>query len=66
MRKFIAAVKHGEYAGSAEQLINLTYNLDLYELYSAQKAEEYSLWLVDEFLDMELPERARDFFDFEA
>lgn len=66
MGKFIAAVEHGEYAGSAEQLINLTYNLDRYELYPAQNAEEYGLWLVDELSAMELPEKARDFFDFEA
>ena len=66
MEKFIAAVKHGEYAGSAEQLINLTYNLDRYELYPVQNAEEYGLWLVDELAAMELPEQARDYFDFEA
>lgn len=66
MGKFIAAVEHGEYAGSAEQLINLTYNLDRYELYPVQNAEEYGLWLVDELSAIELPEKARDFFDFEA
>ena len=66
MGKFIAAVEHGEYAGSAEQLINLTYNLDRYELYPVQNAEEYGLWLVDELAAMELPEQARDYFDFEA
>ena len=66
MEKFIAAVEHGEYAGSAEQLINLTYNLDRYELYPVQNAEEYGLWLVDELAAMELPEQARDYFDFEA
>ena len=66
MEKFIAAVEHGEYAGSAEQLINLTYNLDRYELYPVQNAEEYGLWLVDELAAMELPGQARDYFDFEA
>lgn len=66
MGKFIAAVEHGEYAGCAEELINLTYNLDHYELYPVQNAEEYGLWLVDELSAMELPEKARDFFDFEA
>ena len=64
--KFTAAVEHGEYASSAEDLINLTYNLDRYELYPVQNAEEYGLWLVDELLTMELPEQARDYFDFEA
>lgn len=66
MGKFIAAVEHGEYAGSAEQLINLTYNLEHYELYPVWTPEEYGLWLVDELSAMELPEKARDFFDFEA
>ncbi|MDE6261481.1 MAG: antirestriction protein ArdA [Oscillospiraceae bacterium] len=64
--KFTAAVEHGEYANSAEDLINLTYNLDHYEIYPVQNAEEYGLWLVDELLTMELPEQARDYFDFEA
>ena len=66
MGKFIAAVEHGEYASSAEQLINLTYNLDRYELYPVQNAEEYGLWLVDELMALQLPEQARDYFDFEA
>lgn len=64
--KFTAAVEHGAYANSAEDLINLTYNLDHYEIYPVQNAEEYGLWLVDELLTMELPEQARDYFDFEA
>lgn len=39
--KFTAAVEHGEYADSLEDLINLTYNLDRCELYPVQNAEEY-------------------------
>lgn len=66
LMKFSAAVGHGEYASTAEDLINLTYNLDHYEIYPVQNAEEYGLWLVDELMTMELPNQARDFFDFEA
>lgn len=66
LMKFTAAVEHGEYASSAEELINLTYNLDHYELYPVQNAEEYGLWLVDELMVLQLPEQARDYFDFEA
>ena len=66
LMKFTAAVEHGEYASSAEELINLTYNLDHYELYPVQNAEEYGLWLVDELMTLQLPEQARDYFDFEA
>lgn len=66
LMKFTAAVEHGEYASSAEELVNLTYNLDHYELYPVQNAEEYGLWLVDELMALQLPEQARDYFDFEA
>ena len=66
LMKFTAAVEHGEYASSAEELINLAYNLDHYELYPVQNAEEYGLWLVDELMVLQLPEQARDYFDFEA
>ena len=59
-------MKHREYANSAEELINLTCNLDHYELYPIQSAEEYGLWLVDELMTLQLPEQARDYFDFEA
>ena len=64
--KFTAAIAHGEYASSPEDLINLTHNLDRYELYPVQNAEEYGLWLVDELLALEVPEQVRDYFDFEA
>lgn len=66
LMKFTAAVEHGEYASSAEELINLTFNLDHYEIYPVQNAEEYGLWLVDELMALQLPEQARDYFDFEA
>lgn len=66
LMKFTAAMEHGEYASSAEELINLTFNLDHYELYPVQNAEEYGLWLVDELMALQLPEQVRDYFDFEA
>jgi len=66
LMKFSAAIEFGEYASSAEDLINLTHNLDRYEIYPVQNAEEYGLWLVDELFAMELPEQVRDYFDFEA
>lgn len=66
LMKFTAAVEHREYANSAEDLINLTYNLNHYEYYPVYNAEEYGLWLVDELMTLQLPEQARDYFDFEA
>lgn len=66
LMKFTAAVEHGEYASSAEDLINLTHNLDRYELYPVQNAEEYGRWLIDELRAIELQEQALDYFNYES
>lgn len=65
--KFAAAMTHGEYAGNLQDLINLTQNLDCYELYPSVKSEEeYGYFLIDELHTMQLPEEAKHYFDFEA
>ncbi len=65
--KFAAAVCHGEYADNLQDLINLTYNLDCYSLYATvQTPEEYGRWLIEELQTIQLPEQARDYFDYEA
>ena len=62
---FAAAVRHGEYAGSMQDLINLTYNLDCYELYPEVKTyEDYGRLLVDTGREFTLSENARYYFDF--
>lgn len=62
---FTAAVRHGEYAGSMQDLINLTYNLDCYELYPEVKTyEDYGRLLVDTGRDFTLSENTRYYFDF--
>ncbi len=66
LMKFTAAVEHREYASSPEELINLTYNLDRYEFYPVQNAEEYGRWLIDELETIQLPEQALNYFDYEA
>lgn len=66
LMKFAAAIEFGEYASSAEDLINLTHNLDRYELYPVQNAEEYGNWLIDELQAIKLPEEALDYFDYES
>ena len=38
--KFTAAVSHGEYGDSMQDLINLTYNLDCYEFFPEVRTEE--------------------------
>jgi len=66
LEKFTAAVECGEYASSPEELINLTYNLDRYEFYPVQNAEEYGRWMIDELETIPLPEEALNYFDYEA
>ena len=67
MEKFTAAVGHGEYAGSMQNLINLTYNLDCYDyLPNVRTEEEYGLWLVDHRQEFHLPKKAKLYFDYES
>ncbi len=45
--KFSSAVMHGESAGDIKQLINLTYNLDCYELFPGiEDEEDYGRFLI--------------------
>lgn len=65
--KFTAAVSHGEYGDSMQDLINLTYNLDCYEfLPDVRTEEDYGRWLVDHRQEFRLPEKARLYFDYES
>lgn len=66
MEKFSAAIECGEYASNIEDLINLTYNLDHYEIYPVHTPEEYGRWLIEKMGQIQLPEAAKDFFDYEA
>lgn len=65
--KFVAAVKHGEYADGLQDVINLTYNLDCYEwMPDITSYEDYGRHLVDCQRDFELPEQAKMYFDYAA
>lgn len=65
--KLVAAVKHGEYGSSLEDVINLTYNLNCYDLLPSIKSyEEYGQHLVDTRRDFYIPQKARFYFDYEA
>lgn len=62
---FAAAVQHGEYAGSLQDLINLTHNLSCYDLIPGIKDyEAYGRYLVDNRREFYLPRKARFYFDF--
>lgn len=65
--KFAAAVQCGEYASSAQDLINLSYpcNLACYTLLPEVKSyEDYGHYLVDTKREFSLPKKARFYFDF--
>ena len=63
--KFVSALKHGEYADGLQGVINLTYNLDCYELIPAVTTyEEYGRYLAESQRDFQLPVKATMYFDY--
>lgn len=67
LEKFAAAVCHGEYGGNLQDLINLTYNLDCYDLLPEVKTyEDYGRLLVDTHREFHLSPKAQYYFDFAA
>lgn len=64
--KFTAAVTLGEHAGSVKDLINLAQNLDCYWIYPTVRNEaDYGYYLIDELDELELPEAAKKYFNYE-
>ena len=65
--KFEAAVALGEHTGSAKDLINLTQNLDCFDLYPGVTDEqELGCYLIDELCALTIPENIQGYFDYEA
>lgn len=67
LEKFEAVIDAGEYTGSVKDLINLTQNLDCFELYSGIHSEEDlgRMYILD-FEAMTVPEHLIDYIDYEA
>lgn len=68
LKKFAAAVRHGEYVCSVQDLINLAYpcNLEQFMLLPEVKTyEDYGRYLVDTKRDFSLPRGARFYFNYE-
>lgn len=64
---FSAAVQHGEYSNTMQDMINLTYNLDCFTLYpGVTDAETYGRTLLEEIEEMEIPEAIKSYIDYEA
>ena len=65
--KFVSAIKHGEYANGVTEIINLTYNLDCYELLpDVTTYEEYGRYLAENRADFQLSKEAAMYFDYAA
>lgn len=65
--KFVSAIKHGEYANGVAEIINLTYNLDCYDLIpEVTTYEEYGQYLAENRADLQLSKEAAMYFDYAA
>lgn len=67
LEKFKAVLFSGEFSGSVKDLINLTQNLDCYELYPGiDSEEELGRMYLQEFEAIQIPEHLVDYIDYEA
>ena len=65
--KFEAALEYGEHSSNAQEIINLTQNLDCYELYAEVNSEEdLGYYFADELNAIDIPEHIQQYFDYEA
>ena len=65
--QFQAAMEVGDHSGSLQDIINLTDNLDCYDLYpSIQDYDDLGRYYIDELDAMQVPEHLRNYIDYEA
>ena len=65
--RFEAAIGMGDYAHSAKDLINLTENLDKYEVYpGVHDHDDLGRLYIEEYGAMEVPDHLRNYIDYEA
>lgn len=63
---FQAAMQISDYTGSIQELINLTENLDKYELYPGIDYDDLGRFYIEEMGIMEVPEALKNYIDYEA
>jgi hypothetical protein len=67
LEKFEAAIACGEFSGSVEDLINLTQNLDRYDLYpDISDHEELGRYVMENLEGREIPDWMEDYFDYDG
>lgn len=64
---FMAAMEVSDHTGSIQELINLTENLDCYDVYpDIEDHDDLGRYYIDELEAMEVPDHLRNYIDYEA
>jgi len=67
LEKFQGALEAGDYTGSIKDVINLTDNLDKYEVYpDVKNCEDLGIYYVDEIGAVKVPDELRYYIDYES
>ena len=65
--QFQAAMEIGDHAGSIQEIINLTENLDCYDVYpDIHDHDDLGRYYIEELDAMQVPEHLRNYIDYEA
>ena len=65
--RFQVAMEIGDHAGSIQELINLTENLDCYDVYpDIHDHDDLGRYYIEELDAMQVPEHLRNYIDYEA
>ena len=64
---FQAAMEIGDHSGSLQEIINLTENLDCYDIYpDIRDHDDLGRYYIEELDSMQVPEHLRNYIDYEA
>lgn len=65
--QFLAAMEVGDHSGSLQEIINLTENLDCYDVYpDIEDHDDLGRYYIDELDAMQVPEHLKNYIDYEA
>ena len=65
--QFQAAMEVGDHSGSVQEIINLTENLDCYDVYpDIHDYDDLGRYYIDELDAMQVPEHLKNYIDYEA
>lgn len=65
--QFQAAMEIGDHSGSLQEIINLTENLDCYDIYpDIRDHDDLGRYYIEELDAMQVPEHLRNYIDYEA